>query len=79
MSVWRLGAALVALIVALPVFGIATSLFKDQAALWQHLAATQLPDIVSNTLVLLGIVGCGTTLIGAASAWLAATSLPSCR
>ncbi len=68
--IWRLGAFVVAAIVALPLLGIASSLFTAQGDLWRHLAETQLQDIVFNTVVLLLGVGIGTVLIGTGTAWL---------
>ena len=59
--IWRVGAIAVAGIVALPLLGVASSLFTPQGELWRHLADTQLADIVVNTLVLLLVVGLGTT------------------
>jgi iron(III) transport system permease protein len=68
--IWRLGAYAVAAIVALPLLGIASSLFSWQSELWRHLAETQLGDIVGNTIVLLIGVGIGTVVIGTGTAWL---------
>lgn len=68
--IWRLGALAVAAVVALPLVGIASSLFSAQGELWRHLAETQLRDIVVNTLVLLIGVGLGTVVIGTGTAWL---------
>lgn len=68
--IWRLGAFAVAAIVALPLLGVASSLFTAQGELWRHLAETQLPDIVGNTIVLLLGVGLGTVVIGTGTAWL---------
>lgn len=68
--IWRLGALAVAAIVALPLVGIASSLFSAQGELWRHLAETQLGDIARNTVVLLIGVGLGTVVIGTGTAWL---------
>lgn len=68
--IWRLGALVVAGLVALPLVGVATSLLTWQGDLWRHLADTQLFDIAGNTAVLLLVVGLGTTLVGAGTAWL---------
>ena len=68
--IWRVGAVGVAAVVALPLLGLASSLFTAQDELWRHLADTQLSDIVGNTLTLLLVVGLGTTVIGAGTAWL---------
>ena len=71
--IWRLGALAVAAVVALPLLGVASSLFSDQSELWRHLAETQLRDIVGNTIVLLVGVGLGTVVIGTGTAWLVTT------
>ena len=68
--IWRLGAFAVAAVVALPLLGIASSLFSDQRELWRHLAETQLRDIFGNTIILLIGVGLGTVVIGTGTAWL---------
>ena len=68
--IWRVGAIVIAGIVALPMLGVVSSLFTPQGDLWRHLADTQLIDIFFNTLVLLLVVGLGTTIIGAGTAWL---------
>ena len=68
--IWRIGALLIAALVALPLLGVASSLFTSQAELWRHLADTQLLAIFGNTVVLLVVVGLGTALIGAGTAWL---------
>lgn len=68
--IWRVGAFAVAALVALPLIGIASSLFVWQGELWRHLAETQLRDIVGNTIVLLLGVGIGSVIIGTGTAWL---------
>ena len=68
--IWRVGALVIAGIVALPLLGVASSVLTPQGELWRHLADTQLADIFVNTLLLLLVVGLGTTIIGAGTAWL---------
>lgn len=68
--IWRLGALVVAAVVALPLLGIGSSLFTDQFDLWRHLADTQLTDILGNTIILLLGVGVGTVILGTGTAWL---------
>ena len=68
--IWRLGAFVVAAVVALPLLGIGSSLFTDQLDLWRHLAETQLADILANTIILLLGVGVGTVVLGTGTAWL---------
>lgn len=67
--IWRIGAILVAVLVALPMLGITASLFDWRGAMWRHLVDTQLADILSNTALLLLGVGIGTTAIGTTAAW----------
>jgi iron(III) transport system permease protein len=68
--IWRAGAAVIAALVALPLLGVVSSVVTPQGELWRHLADTQLADILANTVVLLLVVGLGTTVIGAGTAWL---------
>lgn len=68
--IWRVGAATIAALVALPLIGVASSLFTAQGELWQHLADTQLGNITANTVILLLVVGIGTVAIGTGTAWL---------
>lgn len=68
--IWRFGALGIAGLVALPLLGISSSLLSWQGELWRHLAATQLSDIIVNTIALLGGVGMGTIVIGTGTAWL---------
>jgi iron(III) transport system permease protein len=68
--IWRIGAIVVAALVALPVLGVSTSLLDWRGEMWRHLADTQLHEILLNTGLLLLGVGVGTTVIGAGTAWL---------
>lgn len=68
--IWRLGATIVAMLVALPLLGVASSLFAARGEMWRHLAETQLAEIVVNTGLLLLGVGVGTIVIGTGTAWL---------
>ncbi len=68
--IWRLGALSIAGLAGLPLLGIASSLLSPQGDLWQHIAQTQLSDIVANTVILLVSVGLGTTILGTGTAWL---------
>jgi iron(III) transport system permease protein len=70
----------IAAIVALPVIGVASSLFVWQGELWRHMADTQLADIVGNTAILLVGVGIGTIVLGTGTAWLVTmTRFPGSR
>lgn len=68
--IWKVGAILVAALVALPLLGLSSSLLNERGEMWRHLAETQLGDIIANTVLLLTGVGVGTTVIGTGTAWL---------
>lgn len=78
--IWRLGALAIAALVALPMIGVASSLFVWQGELWRHMADTQLADIIGNTVILLVGVGIGTIVLGTGTAWLVTmTRFPGSR
>ncbi|MCB1757496.1 MAG: iron ABC transporter permease, partial [Gammaproteobacteria bacterium] len=62
--------ALLALIVALPVFTVISFLFSPSTDTWQHLADTVLSDYVSNSLLLMLGVTIGAGSMGVTMAWL---------
>lgn len=65
--------ATVAALVGLPVASVLANIFSGGTGdTWAHLAATVLPDYVSNTLWLCLGVGCGVVVLGVATAWLTA-------
>ncbi len=73
----RLGAfcvAAIALMCALPIFVTAFSILAPADAAWVHLRETVLTQYIWNTLILLAIVGVGTSVIGVATAWLIAST-----
>lgn len=63
-------AALVALLVSVPVVVVALNLLVPRTDTWRHLAGTVLPDYVANTLLLAALVGAGVAVIGVGCAWL---------
>jgi iron(III) transport system permease protein len=69
LAVWRALCWLIAAAAALPVLGVAANLFAGSGAALGHLAATILPEIIVNTLVMMALVALGTGLIGIACAW----------
>ena len=78
--IWRLGALAIAALVALPMIGVASSLFVWQGEMWRHMADTQLADIIGNTAILLVGVGIGTIVLGTGTAWLVTmTRFPGSR
>jgi iron(III) transport system permease protein len=69
-GLWTVCALCIAALVALPVSAVVgLSLFPEEN-IWGHLARTVLPGYVWRTLLLLGLVGGGTLLIGIGTAWI---------
>lgn len=69
---WRWSARLLALMVLLPLVVIFSGWFAIDGDLWRHLAQTQLPTLLANTLVLVVGVALGTSVLGVSLAWLTA-------
>ena len=67
---WRIGALLVAAMVAMPVFSIAWLALNPERNIWPMLANTMLPQMVLTTLWLIAGVGAGAILLGVGTAWL---------
>jgi iron(III) transport system permease protein len=63
-----------AALVALPVASVLLNLLRDtqDSGVWQHLAATVLPEYIASTLWLCLGVGVGVVLVGVTTAWLVA-------
>lgn len=59
-------------VVALPVCLVAANLFVPRREVWAHLAATVLPELALDTVLLLAGVGAGVVLLGTGLAWLVA-------
>ncbi|HEY8367875.1 MAG TPA: iron ABC transporter permease [Thermodesulfobacteriota bacterium] len=68
-----LAALVIAGVVALPVCLVAANLLVPRGEVWAHLAATLLPELVLNTVLLLVGVGVGVSVLGTGLAWLVAT------
>lgn len=66
-------ALLLALLLAVPLISICLSLLAGPSATFAHLAATVLPDYVTNTFLLGAAVVLGVLLVGVPTAWLVAT------
>ena len=60
----------IALIIALPILFVFSSIFTNSGAVWQHLAATVLQDYILNSCWLMLLVGTGVSIIGVGTAWL---------
>lgn len=62
----------IALLVMVPVWVVVASIFSAEDAIWQHLIATSLPRLFTNTLWLVLGVMAGTSLLGVSLAWFTA-------
>lgn len=60
----------IALVIALPIVAVLSSLTVDVRAVWQHLAATVLATYVINSIALMTSVAIGVTILGTGAAWL---------
>ncbi|MEL6928176.1 MAG: iron ABC transporter permease [Cyanobacteria bacterium J06600_6] len=60
----------IAIIIALPILFVFSSVFTPSGAIWSHLVETVLQDYIVNSLWLMLLVGTGVCLIGVATAWL---------
>ncbi len=69
---WRWSARLLALVVLLPLLVIFSGWLTIDADIWRHLAQTQLPSLLANTLILVAGVALGTSVLGVSLAWLTA-------
>jgi len=69
-NVISLAACLAAGLLSVPVVVVLGSVFTPSTDTWAHLAATVLPEYVTNTLWLMACVGTGVIVIGVATAWL---------
>lgn len=63
-------AALLAVIVVLPILSVAGSVLRQPSPSLSHLAATILPEVLWNTLVIGAVTAIGCAAIGAVTAWL---------
>ena len=62
-----------AAVVSLPILAVLGSLAHPAWAVWAHLARTQLPELLLNTVALVAAVGLGVLLLGTTLAWLIVT------
>jgi len=69
-SAWSIGAALIALIVVMPILAVLWFAATPSDNIWPHLVSTTLPRYLRNTAVLMVGVGLLTALIGTITAWL---------
>ena len=59
----------VALLLLVPIGGVAVGMFDGDAAAWLHISRTTLPELVSNSLLLGAMVATGVVCIGTLCAW----------
>ncbi|MBO9123818.1 MULTISPECIES: iron ABC transporter permease [unclassified Rhizobium] len=67
---WVALSVIAALIVVLPVAGLALEALKGSSGLWTHLLSSILPVALADTVILLTGVGLVTALLGTTTAWL---------
>uniref|UniRef100_A0A7C1K1C1 Iron ABC transporter permease n=1 Tax=Caldilinea aerophila TaxID=133453 RepID=A0A7C1K1C1_9CHLR len=70
LEAWSALSLLIAAIVVLPIAVVALALLSPTPEVWRHLWNTRLPEMLSNTLVLIVGVGLGTLVLGTGLAWL---------
>ena len=69
-SIWTIATVSLALLMALPLVSILTSIFSDTRTVWQHLITTVLGEYILNSLILMVGVSIGVTVVGTSCAWL---------
>jgi iron(III) transport system permease protein len=69
-DLWAAGAAVIAVLVLLPVASVIWIAFHPTENIWPHLAATVLPRYMATTLKLMGMVAVLSAATGTAAAWL---------
>ncbi len=69
---WLPSIVLVALVLSIPIFTIASSIFESSGDNWQHIKETVLSEYLINSAILVLGVSIGTLLIGVSTAWLTA-------
>lgn len=67
---WTLGSLLLAAILLMPIVAVGWMALFPTENIWPHLVAHALPVYLSNTLMLMTLVGIGTACIGTGAAWL---------
>jgi iron(III) transport system permease protein len=67
---WTLLALPVAVLIASPMFAVLVSAAVPAGEVWRHIAATTLPEMLGNSVLLVLLVGAMTASCGAVAAWL---------
>lgn len=68
-DLWSVGAAIIAIIVLLPILAVIWFAFHPTDNIWPHLIRTTLPRYLSNTAILMVSVGLLAALVGTGAAW----------
>lgn len=71
-DVWTILVVAIAVLIAIPVAVVASSVLTPAGDVWQRLAETVLPRYIRNSLYLMAGVGIGVVTIGVSTAWLVA-------
>jgi iron(III) transport system permease protein len=66
---WRYTVWVLAAFVVIPLATIFSSFLTPEKEIWAHLAATLLPELLSNTIILVVGVACFTALLGVSLGW----------
>ena len=69
-NAWSIGAALIALLVLLPIGSVIWIALHPAENIWPHLLATTLPRYFGNTVLLAGSVGLIAAVVGSVTAWM---------
>ncbi len=67
---WKHSIILVALVLSIPIFTVASFVFQSSGENWAHLKQTVLPEYLLNSAILVVGVSIGTLLLGVSTAWL---------
>jgi len=67
---WTLGVMTIALLIAVPILVVLSSVFFSSGEVWSHLASTVLLRYITHSFWLMLGVGAGVLLIGVGTAWL---------
>nr|WP_239520750.1 iron ABC transporter permease [Pseudooceanicola aestuarii] len=67
---WSVGAALIALLVLIPILSVVWIAFTPTENIWPHLLSTTLPRYLRSTVILMLSVGIVTGMAGTGAAWL---------
>jgi len=67
---WSFGAAVIAILVILPIAAVIWIGFNPAENIWPHLVSTTLPRYLSNTVILMVSVGALSACVGVGAAWL---------